>query len=265
MDVLAKVPPGYELDHEIARTRLAIVYSARHEPSGRRVAMKLVRAGDTSEVEMLERVRDACRGVPRHVVRFFESHEEDGDLWIALELFRETLDSLKPADMTPLALMSISLDSSFGLAEMERAAVIDDDVKPANLAYKDSGRVAHIDLGGARLSGQRPHCFTPGFTAPEAVQKVPSDTSPCYGWARTIECLVTGKVGFGPDYALDEIVPWVGRDLSRIVMHCAHPDPNHRPTARELAVAVYRIVKAHKRCRRCGALVFHDAPCKRCG
>ena len=215
---------------------------------------------------MLRLVANANPGGPAHVMRLLDTHEVEDNLWLALEFFDSPLDSLDPQQMTSLALMSIAADSAKGNVEMIRAGVIDYDVKPANIAFKKrSGRAAHLDLGCARLFGQKPVGYTPDYVAPEIKRRIPSDTSPCYGWARTMEEIVTGKFGLGPDNILSDYVPWVGREFARLVAQCCHEDPRRRPSVTELYERVKFEVLNKKRCRHCNAVMFRDGRCVNCG
>jgi serine/threonine protein kinase len=260
--------PGYEVGDEIARTDRAIVFEGRDESRDRPVALKLVQNDESGwhEVEMLRLVAKANPEGPVHVMRLLDICEDSHDLWLVLDYFQATLSDLDPQAMTPLALMNIALDTAKGLVEMVRADVIDDDVKPANVAFKAaSGRVAHVDLGCARLSGEKPVGSTAGFNAPEIEHGIPSDTSPCYGWGRTVEWLVTGKTGQGPEFLLDRFVPWIGPTFARVVATCVQHDPNDRPEIDALYEYVKEIVHRRRRCCQCNAVRFDDAACPTCG
>jgi serine/threonine protein kinase len=268
MDTHLDAVPGYIIREEIARTDRAIVYRALVEGTGEPAAAKLLRNDRDGhhEIEMLERVLASVSPGPVHVVRLKDRYEDGDNLWLFVEYFDSTLEDLRPMEMTPLALMSIALDSSKGLVEMFRAGVVDDDVKPGNIAFKfRSGRVAHIDLGCARLTGHKPVGYTPHYAAPEIEVGHPSDTSPCYGWARTMEEIVTGKYGLGPSDLLTDCVPWVGREFARLVAGCCHEDPRRRPHVPELYDLVKQEIQRKVRCPRCNAVRFHDAGCVCCG
>ena len=202
---------------------------------------------------------------PVHVMHLLDSHEDKDDLWLVLEYFNCTLDAVDHLEMTQLALMSISADTAKGLREMQCAVVVDDDVKPANMAFKArSGRVAHLDLGCARLAGEPPLGSTAGYSAPEIAMGIASDTSPCYGWARTMEYLAFGKIGLGPDDLLCDYVPWVGRAFANLVGQCCHDDPDRRPVVEDLDRNLKKIMGARVRCPRCNAVKFPDGQCPCC-
>jgi serine/threonine protein kinase len=264
---MMNAPAEYEIEEEIGRTDRAIVYRARDNTHGDPVALKLVQNDHVGkrEVEMLKRIQHVNSPGPAHVMRMLNAHEDNRDLWIVLELFSGTLEHLDPACMTPLAFMSIAVDSAKGLVEMERAGVVDDDVKPTNIAFKaNSGRAAHLDLGCAHLAGERPVGYTPDFVAPEVEHGVSSPTSPCYGWARSMEYLVTGKSGFGPGDRLDSYVSWMGRETACLIADCCWDDYQRRPSVNEVYRRMKQIVHNRRRCPRCDAVMFHDGMCPKC-
>ena len=259
--------PGYEIDDEIGRTLQAVVFKARDTRRNMPVALKLVQNDDKAfhEVEMLQQVARANPGGPAHVMRLLDTHQDGLDLWLAVEYYSATLDQLDARAMTPFAVMNVALDTVRGMLEMWRVNIVDDDIKPANVAFKSaSGRVAHVDLGCARLRGEPSRGCTEVFGAPELKHGVASDTSPCYGWGRTMEFLVTGRAGFGPDYLLSDCVPWVGRRFARLVAACGHHNPNRRPTVEALVQYVSENVELRKRCPRCNAMCFRDGACPTC-
>lgn len=268
MNYTGEIICGYAVQREIARTENAIVFQATHVRTGEPAAAKLLRNDKRGrhEIEMLRRVARYAPSGPAHVVRLLAEHSEDDNLWLIQEYFDSTLESFRPECMTPLLLMSIAIESVKGLVEMDRADVVDDDVKPANIAFKyGSGRVAHIDLGCARLRGEPLVGRTPDFAAPEIECGRTSDTSPCYAWARTIEQVTLGKVGLGPSRILSEYVPWVGRRFSALVARCCRLDPHERPSVVELYRDLKHEVSLRERCRRCKAVKFRDSQCWNCG
>jgi len=260
--------PGYQICEVIARTELSVVYRAEDEGTGRPAAVKLVNNDHHGwrEIEMHRRVDQANPSGPVHVMRLLDTYQDGDYLWIALEYFDSTLESIDSSRLTPLALMSIAVDSAKGLVEMYRADVIDDDVKPGNIAFKaGSGRAAHLDLGCARLAGEVPVGFTQEFAAPEILSRKPSDTSPCYGWARSIEHLVSGRRDPDSHHLLSDAVPWVGRDFARLVHECRRTNPDRRPPVPALYERMKQIVQGRRRCRRCNAIAFDDGVCVNCG
>ncbi|MCC6487441.1 MAG: hypothetical protein IT364_08065 [Candidatus Hydrogenedentes bacterium] len=260
--------PGFKIHEEIARTKLSVVYRAEDERTNRPAAVKLIDNDHHGrrEIEMHRRVAQANPSGPVHVMRLLDTYVDGDYRWIALEYFDSTLESIDSSRLTPLALMSIGVDSAKGLVEMYRADVIDDDVKPGNIAFKaGSGRAAHLDLGCARLAGEVPVGFTQEFAAPEILSRKPSDTSPCYGWARSMEYLAFGGRDPGSHHLLSEAVPWVGRDFARLVNECRQTNQNRRPPVPALYEQMKQLVRSRRRCRRCNAIAFDDGVCVNCG
>ena len=260
--------PGYVVERELLRTTQSIIYNAAEASTGEEVIIKQVKndAQGNHELHMLELVMQASGPYgPKHVGHLLHVHEDDLDLYLVLELFDGLVADLSPDDMTALAVMNIALDAANGLVEMDRAGIVDDDVKPANMAFKKrSGRQVHIDLGYARLAGQKPVGYTDDYGAPEIRAGVASSTSPCYGWGRSIEWLCCGRVGVGPKYRLNEFIPWIGKDFALLIARCVEPQPTRRPSVHELHSRVVDCVKRRRRCERCNTLCFGDGGCPNC-
>jgi serine/threonine protein kinase len=197
---LAYTVSGYTVGPEAARTPAAVVYRGTSNARGKEVILKRVQndAYARHEIEMHRRVEATHPGGAVHVVRQLGIEVQALDCWLVLEAFSATVHELDHRAMTPLAVMSVAVDAAKGLVEMARAGVVDDDVKPENIAFKaTSGWVAHIDLGCARLRRQRPVGYTDEYAAPEIRAGFPSDTSPCYAWGRSMEFLVCGTAELG--------------------------------------------------------------------
>ncbi|MCL4218028.1 MAG: protein kinase [Candidatus Hydrogenedentes bacterium] len=259
--------PEYSVGKEIARTERAIVFKGTENGTGKPVALKLMNDDwpGQHEIKMLKHMNSHSRSGPVHVLRLLDTYEDHPNLWLVLEYFDATIDELLPQEVSPLTLMTIAADSAKGLVEMDRVDIVDDDVKPTNIAFKaGSGRVAHLDLGCARFRGEKVIGSTDGFVAPEVRKGVPSDSSPCYGWARTMQFLVTGQTDLAPTTLLSDWLPWVGRDFAKLIVQCCHHNPRRRPSVEDLYNRIKGIVNERKRCRRCNAMVFRDGQCRNC-
>jgi serine/threonine protein kinase len=253
---------------EFARGANGIIYFADHIRLGP-VAVKKVQNDDQGrrESEMLRRVAEANGGCPRHVCRLYESFEDGLDFCMVLERFRAPLDTYCYNKSSPHSLISIGLESAKGILEMDRAGIVDDDVKPANMSITESGRLAHIDLGCARPFGQPPLGFTVEYVAPEIEAQIASNTSPIFSWGRCMEFFALGSPGLAPANMLCDRLGWIGRKFSDLIMLCCHPEPGLRPTPGELVAAMREIRNASVRCAHCpeGYYRFADAPCRVCG
>jgi serine/threonine protein kinase len=258
----------YRNMREIGRGGNGIVHSAVHDRLGP-VILKQVQNDNfgANERDMLRRVADANRPAPRHVCRIYDAFVVKMDLYLVLEPFEAILDKYRWDQASPYSLLNIALETAKGLLEMERAGVIDDDVKPENIGMTADGRIAHIDLGAARLSGQPPFGYTEGFVSPEVLDGNPSDTSPAHGWGRSMEFFAVGQHGLAPDTRLVDVHPWLGTAFSALIFECCSGRPEDRPSAAALVDRLRAIRSDTRNCGSCpeGYRRFGDAPCFRCG
>src|SRR5436305_8677982 len=82
--------PGYEIGRLLGRGGMGVVYEAVQVRAGRRVALKLLRAGAGAEAEERDRFRrevEAAAGL-RHpgIVQVYEVGDHGGVPWFSMEL-----------------------------------------------------------------------------------------------------------------------------------------------------------------------------------
>ena len=171
----------YRVTGRIGRGAMGIVYSAVDE-AGVAVAIKVMMADLEEDTETRERfVREAqiaTRLRHRHLIMVLETGEEDGRLFIAMELLRgqplpEFLRTQAAVALeTRVDLMTQTCE---GLAAAHAAGVIHRDVKPGNLFVQEDGSLKLLDFGVARLANSNITTTgsvvgTPDYMSPEQVR-----------------------------------------------------------------------------------------------
>src|SRR5947208_3819317 len=140
----------YELEGELGRGGMAVVYAARDTEIGRRVALKLLAAhlaGDEAfRTRFLREARIAGSLSHPNLVRVYDTAELDGSPCIVMELLEGgTLEGgrLTAEEATQVA---------DGLAYAHSRGVVHRDLKPGNLLRTRDGVVKIADFGIARAA-----------------------------------------------------------------------------------------------------------------
>lgn len=258
---------GYRFVEELGRGAFGVVYKALHD-SGKTFAVKVIANDDhgCNEVAIHEQVRAVFPYGPVHLVRYVDYKCLGSNLYLILEYFEYNGDGICPGKRTPYGLMNIAQDTAKGAAELAKAGIVHDDLKPSNICCTSSGRLVWTDFGGARFRHQTTiRGYTEGFAAPEIYDGKSTETSPIYSWARCIEYFLYGDVGVvGNLHSMSEIVWWVGPEFSNILTACLDESPTRRPTALELEHRVRTCVRKACPCGRCGSIYFSDSYCPFC-
>jgi len=174
------IPPGYELESELGRGGMGIVYLVRHQALGRRVALKLLRPGEQSRRMALNRFFDEARHLAslRHpnIVSIHEVGQADGEPFFTMDYIdgESLAQILRNGCLTPSRAVDIVRQVALGIQYAHRQGIIHRDLKPANVLVDRSGQVFVTDFGLARNTQQDSNLTrtgellgTPQYMAPE--------------------------------------------------------------------------------------------------
>ena len=152
------LPARFELDREIGRGGMAVVYRAHDNHLGRDVAIKLLSAGLSSTVDVDRFRREIAlmaRLVHPGIVALFDSGEFDGRLFYVMPLVSgETLRArvTRERRLTPADAASLGADVAEALAYAHGMGIVHRDVKPENI-FAVGGRAVLADFGIAHIVG----------------------------------------------------------------------------------------------------------------
>jgi serine/threonine-protein kinase len=258
--------PGYELERELGRGAMGVVYLARQVRLNRVVALKTILAGvhasGTALARFLVEAEAAAAVQHPHVAQVYDVGTHEGQPYFALEYCPGGTLAGKLAG-TPLAPAEaarlVQLVARAVQAAHDRG-IIHRDLKPANVLLAADGAPKVADFGLARRTD-----LDTGLTATGAVLGSPSYMAPeqargdiaaidartdVYGLGAILyECL-TGRPPFRAASVLETVaqvlnddppalrvlVPGVPRDLETICLRCLQKDPARRfATAAALA------------------------------
>jgi len=149
---------------------MGVVYAATDTTLGRRVALKLLRAGSSGRAreQLLAEARALAKLTHPAVVAVHDVELEGDRIYLAMEWVEgETLrDWLARTRRSRGALLDAFDAAGRGLAAIHAAGLVHGDFKPANVLVGHDGRVRVADLG----SGE-----TPAYAAPERERSARAD------------------------------------------------------------------------------------------
>ena len=199
----------YRLERLLGRGGFASTYLARHEQSGRRVALKVLHPYRQDDPEFLGRFRQEVRlgSLLNHpnLVRVVDPGPESGAPWLAMEYVDgQRLDHLlRERGILPLTeVLTIVRAIASAMAHAHAHGVVHRDLKPGNVMLVN-GQVKVLDFGIARtmdsetLTTTYAFLGTPLYAAPEVQLK--SQVGPaadCYSLGIMLFELLAGHPPF---------------------------------------------------------------------
>jgi len=282
------LPSGSQVDRYVVGDPLGqggfgVVYKARHEISGREVALKVLREEKTRSSVSVERffreARAAASAGSKHIVAVLDCGvSSGGQCFLAMELLEgKTLQAML-LDQFSLPLdraLSLTLQLLDGLAVAHAAGVVHRDLKPANIfVSEDSERPGRdllriLDFGvskvlvasdDAKLTQTGAVLGTPEYMAPEQCQasRDVDGRADLYSVAVLLFRLLTGrsphsgpfartgdKAAAGRRTPLRERVPGITDQLEVVIDRGLEADPEARwQKAEEMAAALQEAVVA---------------------
>jgi eukaryotic-like serine/threonine-protein kinase len=203
---------SYRIVRMLGRGGMGEVYEAEHLPSGRRVALKLLRRelNDSDRARFLREGQLAAAISHRHTVYVYGTEEIDGVPVISMELATSgTLHDLvqQHGPTEPAKAVELTLQVVFGLASAARLGILHRDVKPHNCFLDPAAGVKVGDFGLSVGSGAQTDetqltiagtiLGTPAYAAPEQLRGERVDVrADIYSVGATLFYLLTGKAPF---------------------------------------------------------------------
>ena len=263
---------NYELESEIGRGGMGIVYSARDKRLKRHVAIKVLppelafRADIKSR--FLREAETAAQLNHPNIVPIYTVEEKDNLVFFVMALIAgENLGThlAHSGAMPPVEVRRILREVADALAFAHHRNVIHRDIKPDNILLdSDSGRAmvtdfgiarALTDSGDSRLTATGMAIGTPAFMSPEqsAGDKAVDGRSDLYSLGVVGYQMLCGQLPFvaantpsmlvkhlsEQPVPVNERWPDLPPDLARAVMICLEKDPDNRfPNAASLATAL---------------------------
>jgi len=258
----------YEIISPLGAGGMGEVYRARDMRLGREIALKVLPAGMSTDVDRLARFEREARtvaGLNHPNIVTLHSVEDDGDVrFLTMELVEgSSLDrSIAPGGLPVARMIELGIALADALAAAHEKSVVHRDLKPANVMVTKDGRVKVLDFGLAKLavpnsdpahsraatmatpiSGEGLVVGTVPYMAPEQIRGEATDArTDLFALGIVLYELATGVRPFAGDTQADVSSailrdapkPLASRradlpaDLDRIVSRCLEKDPRER-------------------------------------
>jgi tetratricopeptide (TPR) repeat protein len=174
----------YQLEKELGKGAMGVVYLGKDPKIGRVVAIKTMALSQEFETDELKDVKErffreaetAGRLTHPNIVTIYDAGEEHDLAYIAMEFLkgRDLTPYIKPDTLLPLEkVLSIVARVADALAYAHKHNVVHRDIKPANIMYEaDSDMVKVTDFGIARITDSSKTktgmvLGTPSYMSPE--------------------------------------------------------------------------------------------------
>lgn len=248
----------YELQVELGRGGMGVVYRARQKSLNRVVAVKLILAGrlaSTQDIERFHAEAEAAAALDHPgIIPIYEVGESQGQHFFSMA-YVAGQNLATRVDRGPL-IPSEAAESLRQLAEAVEYAhqqgILHRDIKPGNILLDAQGRPRITDFGLAKRwqagedhSSLKDVCGTVSYMPPEQAEGQSERIGPpsdVYALGATLYCLLTGRPPFQSANPIDTLLqvvqqspvpprqlnPAIPIDLETICLKCLEKDPARR-------------------------------------
>ncbi len=254
--MIGSIVSHYQIEEEIGRGGMGVVYRARDVRLDRAVALKFLSSNVTHDLEACERfereARTAARTEHPNVCGIYDiGKTEDGKRFIAMPFYKgpSLATVIGAGPMDPTVAVSIARQVASGLASVHARDIIHRDIKPGNIIMGDDGHPRIVDFGIAKVVGSHTLTFdgstlgTFAYMSPEQIRgEDPDPRTDVWSLGAVLYEMLTGRRPFAGDYPeammyavlneepapLSEARADLPKGLEAIVLRCLAKDRSER-------------------------------------
>lgn len=208
----------YAVEREIGSGGMGVVYAARDEQLGRRVAIKVLRPGSIADPSHRLRLRQEAHAASAlnhpNIVTVHEIGTAGDEHFIVMELIDGIAlrGVIPPGGFSTEEAVRYGVQIASAIAAAHRAGVVHRDLKPGNILMTWDGSIKIVDFGLAKgvapagvvptdgvATGSGSFLGTPGYAAPEQVDGSSVDArADVFALGCILYESLTGRRAFGP-------------------------------------------------------------------
>ena len=253
--MIGKTISHYKILEKLGEGGMGQVYKAEDTKLQRIVALKFLPhhlvAGKSIKERFFHEARAASALNHPNIITIYDIHEEEGEVFLAMECVDGILlsDKLKDGPLKQKELISIATGIADGLNAAHNADITHRDIKSENIFITKDGQPKIIDFGLAKQKGMSQitqdgsTLGTQGYMSPEQVQGVEADRrSDIFSFGVVLYEMATGKLPFEGEHEaaiLYSIVneapiptttlnPNIDEELNRIISKALEKDVKDR-------------------------------------
>jgi len=204
----------YQIESELGRGSMGVVYSAYDPQIDRRVAIKVLREDRVTSEEFVQRFLRESRSIGRlthpNILTVYDAGKDNNTIFIAMEFLEgKTLNEvIRERRLSIDEIVDIGVQVAGALDYAHSKNIIHRDIKPSNIFITHDNRPVIADFGIARIEDptviHRTQAGvilgTPGYMSPEQVRGEPVDgRSDLFSLGVILYELTTGKTPFEGD------------------------------------------------------------------
>jgi WD40 repeat protein/predicted Ser/Thr protein kinase len=251
----------YEIDRELARGGMGVVFLARQVSLNRPVALKMILAGqlahDTDVKRFYTEAEAAANLDHPGIVPIYEVGRHEGQHYFSMGFVegQSLAQRLAEGPLPPREAAALMVKVAEAIEYAHRRGVIHRDLKPGNILLDRNGNPRVTDFGLARklqgdsgLTGSGQIMGTPSYMPPEQAGDNRGEIGPAadvYALGATLYALVTGRPPFQAATPMDTVLQVIGeepvsprrlnpaldRDIETICLKCLEKGPGQRYAA----------------------------------